>query len=169
MMFATITSKDSQLKISILKNLLEGNKVMKKIIVSLMVLFVLMIGLPLSTEAHPGCPRYSRSSRYRAVRTVRYVPVYQTRYVPRYQTARYGAPRYRSYAAPTYRTAGYSYQRPSFYRRHRNVINLGIATGGGALIGGIARGKRGAGIGGLIGAGSGALYTYVLNKKQRRY
>jgi hypothetical protein len=73
------------------------------------------------------------------------------------------------YAAPQYRTAGYVAKRPSFYRRHRNLINLGIATGGGALIGGIAKGKRGAGYGALIGAGSGALYTYVLNKKKRRY
>jgi hypothetical protein len=106
------------------------------------------------------------------------VPVYQTRYVPRYRTARYAspryqtaryAPRYRTYSAPSYRTAGYTYSRPSFYRRHRNVINLGVATGAGALIGGIARGRRGAGIGALIGAGSGALYTYVLNKKKRRY
>jgi hypothetical protein len=37
------------------------------------------------------------------------------------------------------------------------------------LIGGIAKGGRGAGVGALVGAGSGALYTYVLNKKKRRY
>jgi hypothetical protein len=106
------------------------------------------------------------------------VPVYQTRYVPRYRSNRYSsrryqtasyAPRYRNYSTRSYRTAGYTYSRPSFYRRHRNVINLGIATGAGALIGGIARGRRGAGYGALIGAGGGALYTYVLNKKKRRY
>lgn len=141
---------------------------MKKILVSLLVLFVFMVSVPLAAQAQCSCsPRY-RNSRYRAVRSVRYVPVYQTRYVPRYRTARY-APRYRTYAAPSYRTAGYTYSRPSFYRRHRNLINLGVATGGGALIGGIARGRRGAGLGALIGAGSGALYTYVLNKKKRRY
>lgn len=116
---------------------------MKKIIASLLVLFVLMIGLPLTSEAHTGCPRHRR--------------VAKRTYVSR------------SYAAPRYRTAGYATKRPSFYRRHRNLINIGIATGGGALIGGIARGKRGAGYGALIGAGSGALYTYVLNKKKRRY
>ncbi len=121
---------------------------MKKIIVSLMVLFVLMVGLPITSEAHNGCPRYRRSAKRS------------------YATRNYA----RSYAAPSrYRTAGYVAQRPSFYRRHRNLINLGIATGGGALIGGIARGKRGAGYGALIGAGSGALYTYVFNKKRRRY
>jgi len=123
---------------------------MKKIIASLLVLFVLMVGLPLTAEAHSGCPRHRRASKRS----------YATRnYARSYAPARY----------TTYRTAGYAAQRPSFYRRHRNLINLGIATGGGALIGGIARGKRGAGYGALIGAGSGALYTYVLNKKRRRY
>lgn len=117
---------------------------MKKVLASLLVLFVLMVGLPLSAEAHNSCPRYRKAKRSYAARS------------------------YRS-AAPRYRTAGYVYRRPSFYRRHRNVINMAIATGGGALIGGIAGGKRGAGIGALVGAGSGALYTYVLNKKKRRY
>ncbi|MDQ3324065.1 MAG: hypothetical protein M3525_16745 [Acidobacteriota bacterium] len=117
---------------------------MKKITASLMVLFVLMLGLPLTSEAHAGCPRHRRVAK-------------KTNYS-------------RNYAAPRYRTAGYAVaRRPSFYRRHRNLINVGVATGGGALIGGIARGKRGAGYGALIGAGSGALYTYVLNKKKRRY
>jgi hypothetical protein len=123
---------------------------MKKIIASLMVLFVLMVGLPLTSEAHNSCPRYRRVAK-------------RTTY-----SRSYAAQRYRS--APRYYTAGYAAERrPSFYRRHRNLINLGIATGGGALIGGVARGKRGAGYGALIGAGSGALYTYVLNKKRRRY
>ena len=121
---------------------------MKKIIASLLVLFVLMVGLPLTSEAHASCPRHRRAAKRS------------------YATRSYPA---RSYAAPRYRTAGYATQRPSFYRRHRNLINVGIATGAGALIGGVARGKRGAGIGALSGAGAGALYTYVLNKKKRRY
>ncbi len=121
-----------------------------------MVLFVLMVGLPLTSEAHPSCPR-----RYRRAAKRTYV---SRSYVTRrsYVNRSYDAPRY-------YRTAGYAVNRPSFYRRHRNLINVGIATGGGALIGGIARGKRGAGVGALSGAGIGALYTYVLNKKRRRY
>lgn len=124
---------------------------MKKFVAGLLVLFTLMIGLPLSAEA--SCPRHRRASRSSVSRNY-------------YRTT----PRYRNSSTyRTYRTAGYSYQRPSFYRRHRNLINLGIATGGGALIGGVAGGRRGAGLGALIGAGSGALYTYVLNKKKRRY
>ena len=59
--------------------------------------------------------------------------------------------------------------KPSFYRRHRNMINMGIATGGGALLGGLMGGRRGVGLGALVGLGSGALYTYKLNKKRRRY
>lgn len=114
---------------------------MKKIIASLLVLFTFMISVPLAAEA---CPTHRRT-----VRRSNYVS--------------------RNYATPRYRTAGYVAKRPSFYRRHRNLINVGIATGAGALIGGIANGKRGAGIGALTGAGAGALYTYVLNKKKRRY
>ncbi|MDQ6788571.1 MAG: hypothetical protein M3033_17340 [Acidobacteriota bacterium] len=148
---------------------------MKKIIASLLVLFVFMVSVPLAAEAQCSCNTRSYRTarytpRYRSARYVRYAPRYRTRYVPRYQSARY-APRYRTYSsAPRYRTAGYTaYNRPSFYRRHRNLINVGIATGAGALIGGVARGRRGAGIGALSGAGAGALYTYVLNKKKRRY
>ena len=60
-------------------------------------------------------------------------------------------------------------QRPSFYRRHRNLINIGIATGAGAGLGAILGGRRGALIGAGSGAGLGALYTYVLKAKKRRY
>lgn len=114
---------------------------MKKVLASLLMLFVFLVSVPLAAEA---CPAHHRRSVRRSYSS-------------------------RNYARPTYRTAGYAYKRPSFYRRHRNVINMGIATGAGALIGGIAKGKRGAGIGALLGAGGGALYTYVLNKKKRRY
>src|SRR5207237_10217230 len=89
----------------------------------------------------------------------------------RSNVSRYRSRSYRSRTAVnrSYQTRGYTYQRPSFYRRHRNVINMGIATGGGALLGGLIGGRRGAGLGALIGLGSGALYTYKLNKKKRRY
>jgi hypothetical protein len=127
---------------------------MKKFFAGLLVLFVLMIGLPLSAEAHNGCPRHRRAKKSYVSRNY-----YRA---PRYYNASYRrAPRY---------YANYSYtRRPSFYRRHRNLINLGVATGVGALIGGAFGRGRGALIGAGIGAGSGALYTYVLNKKKRRY
>jgi hypothetical protein len=59
--------------------------------------------------------------------------------------------------------------KPSYYRRHRNRINMAAGTGGGALIGGLLGGKKGALIGGGVGLGSSALYTYKLNKKRRVY
>ena len=59
--------------------------------------------------------------------------------------------------------------RPSFYRRHRNLINIGIGTGAGALLGALVGGKKGAGWGALGGAGASALYTYKIRPKQRRY
>ncbi len=62
-----------------------------------------------------------------------------------------------------------TYKRPSFYKRHRNLINIAIGTGGGALLGGLIGGKKGALIGTAAGAGGAALYTYKLNPKTRRY
>ncbi|HKP71179.1 MAG TPA: YMGG-like glycine zipper-containing protein [Pyrinomonadaceae bacterium] len=59
--------------------------------------------------------------------------------------------------------------KPSYYRRHRNRINMAVGTGGGALLGGLLGGGKGALIGAGIGAGSSALYTYKFNKKKRRY
>ncbi|MCE7962621.1 MAG: hypothetical protein DYH05_09020 [Acidobacteria bacterium ACB1] len=67
----------------------------------------------------------------------------------------------RTYWVPT--------RKPSFYRRHRNLINIAAATGGGALLGGIIGGRKGMLIGSGIGAGSGALYTYALKPKKRHY
>lgn len=118
---------------------------MKKIVIGLLMFMVIAVTVPLSAEAHCGRHRSARRSNV---------------------SRNYAR---RSYARRSYATQGYSYQRPSFYRRHRNVINLGLATGGGALVGALVGGKRGAGYGSLIGLGSGALYTYVLNKKKRRY
>ncbi|MEP6924985.1 MAG: YMGG-like glycine zipper-containing protein [Pyrinomonadaceae bacterium] len=71
------------------------------------------------------------------------------------------------YASSTYKSRTYS--RPSFYSRHRNVINVGVGTGAGALLGAIIGGKKGAAIGALAGAGGSALYTYKIKPKSRRY
>jgi len=114
---------------------------MKKFLVTVMMFLVFAIGLPLTADAATcTCRRYHRRS-------------HVTRH---YRTTRY-------------RTAAYVARRPSFYRRHRNMINIGIATGAGALIGGLLGGRRGVGYGILGGAGAGALYTYKLNPKRRRY
>jgi hypothetical protein len=59
--------------------------------------------------------------------------------------------------------------KPSVYRRHRNLINVAAGTGAGALLGGIIGGRKGMAIGAGTGAGASALYTYVFNKKKRKY
>ena len=60
-------------------------------------------------------------------------------------------------------------KKPSFYRRHRNRMNMAIGTGGGAVIGGLIGGPKGALIGAGVGLGSSALYTYKIRKKKRVY
>jgi len=60
-------------------------------------------------------------------------------------------------------------KKPSLYRKHRNLINIGIGTAAGALLGGLIGGKKGALIGAAGGAGGSALYTYKLNPKKTRY
>jgi len=60
-------------------------------------------------------------------------------------------------------------RKPSYYRRHRNRINMALGTGGGALLGGLIGGRKGALIGAGAGLGGSALYTYKLNPKTRKY
>jgi outer membrane lipoprotein SlyB len=73
----------------------------------------------------------------------------------------------RSYRTRSYATT--TYRQPNFYDKHRNLINIAIGTGAGALLGGLIGGKRGALIGTAVGAGGSALYTYKFNPKTRRY
>ena len=73
------------------------------------------------------------------------------------------------FAATTANAQTYRYKKPSVYKRHRNLINIGIGTAAGALLGGLIGGKKGALIGAGAGAGGSALYTYKLNPKTRRY
>ncbi|HMO79719.1 MAG TPA: hypothetical protein PKD24_02910 [Pyrinomonadaceae bacterium] len=60
-------------------------------------------------------------------------------------------------------------KKQNVYDRHRNLINIGIGAGAGAIIGAIAGGGKGAAIGAAAGAGGGALYTYVFNPKTKKY
>lgn len=83
----------------------------------------------------------------------------------------YRAPR-RASSSST-RRVYYDYEnRPkgrSFWSKHRDKLTMAIGTGAGAAIGGIAGGKKGAGIGALVGLGGSALYTYKLRNRSRRY
>jgi hypothetical protein len=136
---------------------------MRKLLATLVLASMMLIALPLAAEAHPGCRRHRRASS-RSYASQRYYAQ------QRYARQRYNGSGYsRTYYSPSYSQGYYVQQRPSFYRRHRNVINMGIATGAGALLGGIIGGRRGAGVGALLGAGGGALYTYKIRPKRRRY
>ena len=84
--------------------------------------------------------------------------------IPMFATSADAQTRYR-----TRREYSETYDRPNFYKRHRNLINIGIGTAAGALLGGLIGGKKGALIGTAAGAGGAALYTYKLNPKTRRY
>ena len=58
----------------------------------------------------------------------------------------------------------------TFWQKHRDKLTLAIGTGAGAAVGGLIGGKKGAGIGSLVGLGSSALYTYKIRKRSpRRY
>ena len=76
-----------------------------------------------------------------------------------------------AHSSSSSRTTYYS-QRPqgrSFWQKHRDKLTVAMGTGGGALIGGLIGGKKGAAIGALGGGGGSALYTYKLRKRNRRY
>jgi hypothetical protein len=89
-------------------------------------------------------------------RNVVYRPVTRTR------TVRRSAPR------RVYYDYGQTKGR-SFWQKHRDKLTVAMGTGGGALLGGLIGGKKGAGIGALAGAGGSALYTYKLRKRNRNY
>jgi len=56
----------------------------------------------------------------------------------------------------------------SFWKKHRDKLTVVGTTLGGAGIGGLAGGKKGALIGAGAGAGGGALYTYKLRHRRHR-
>ena len=66
----------------------------------------------------------------------------------------------------------YNYEngRPNVYQRHRKAINIGAATGAGAIIGALIGGRKGALIGAAAGAGGGYIFTKKQSSKNyRRY
>jgi hypothetical protein len=71
------------------------------------------------------------------------------------------------------RRAYYDYsaqpRRRSFWDKHRDKLTVAMGAGGGALLGGLIGGKRGAGIGALAGGGGSALWTYKVRKRSPRY
>jgi len=62
----------------------------------------------------------------------------------------------------------YPYGKPSFWEQHRDKITTAGGTAAGAIIGGLAGGKKGAIIGAIAGGGGAALYTYKIRDKYFR-
>jgi len=87
----------------------------------------------------------------------------------RVSTYRAPARRYSSSSRRVYYDYGTTRHGRTFWQKHRDKLTLAMGTGGGALIGGLIGGKKGAGIGSLVGLGSSALYTYKIRKRTRRY
>jgi hypothetical protein len=90
-----------------------------------------------------------------------------------YRAATYSAPVRRASSGSSRVYYDYNNSQPrgrSFWQKHRDKLTLAIGTGAGAAVGGLIGGKKGAGIGSLVGLGSSALYTYKLRKRSpRRY
>ena len=57
----------------------------------------------------------------------------------------------------------------SFWQKHRDKLTVAMGAGGGALVGSLIGGKKGAAIGALAGGGGSALYTYKIRKRNRNY
>lgn len=94
----------------------------------------------------------------------------------RVSKASYAPSRSRAYrntgSSSSSRRVYYDYQQPrsrTFWQKHRDKLTVAMGTGGGALIGGLIGGKKGAAIGALGGGGGSALYTYKLRNRNRRY
>jgi hypothetical protein len=116
-----------------------------------------MEGVQASRDTESRGTRATRSSAAPVAERVVYRNNTRTRYV-----GRSSAPRrvYYDYGQRSGR---------SFWQKHRDKLTLAMGTGGGALLGGLIGGKRGAGIGALAGGGGSALYTYKLRKRNRNY
>ncbi len=66
----------------------------------------------------------------------------------------------------------YDYSQPrqrTFWQKHRDKLTVAAGSGGGAILGALIGGRKGAGIGALAGAGGSALYTYKVRNRNRRF
>lgn len=57
----------------------------------------------------------------------------------------------------------------TFWQKHRDKLTVAMGTGGGALLGGLVGGHKGAAIGALAGGAGSAIWTYGIRKRNRTY
>ena len=90
-----------------------------------------------------------------------------------YDTRNYDSRNYNSHGyydnSQVYYDYGTQYGGRSTWDRHRDKLTVGAGTLGGAILGSLIGGRRGAAIGALAGAGGSALYTYKVRKNRYRY
>jgi hypothetical protein len=80
--------------------------------------------------------------------------------------------RYRQRRANATQSTYYDYERRdnrSFWEKHRDKITTAGGVLGGAILGSLIGGKKGAAIGAIAGGGGAAVYTYKIRNKDRRY
>lgn len=87
------------------------------------------------------------------------------------RAAAYGAPvrQYSNEGSVAYNHVVAAPRGRTFWQKHRDKLTLAMGSGGGAMLGGLIGGKKGAGIGALAGLGGSALYTYKLRNRRHRY
>ena len=128
---------------------------MKKLISTVVMGMILAAAVPLMSVTARAQTRYCESNRREDRR--------ESRRERRNYTTRYYGDGYNntgSYNTANYRA--YNTGRPNVYQRHRQAINIGAATGAGAILGALIGGRKGA----LIGAAAGAGGGYIFTKKQ---
>jgi len=116
----------------------------------LIALMVTAIPAGAQTRSRRSCDQRIQTSRYNS-------DVY------RYDRYRNEVNRDRRYSNNVYYDR-YGYDNRSFWEKHRDKLTTAGAATAGAVIGGLAGGKKGALIGALAGGGGGALYTYKIRK-----
>jgi hypothetical protein len=140
---------------------------MKKLIATLISLIVLsMAALPVAAQTRGRC---ANRSTYNGS---------DSRYSSRNDRNghRYGSYRndsYRNddtYNNDIYSNDTYRYgQDPSFWDQHRDKITTAAGAAGGAILGGLISGKKGAVIGAITGGAGAAIYTYKVRDRNPRY
>ncbi len=145
---------------------------MKKLIATVISLIVLsMAALPVAAQTRGRC---ANRTTYNGRSESRYDSRYDrtVNRDGRYRNDSYRNDGYRNdtYNNDIYSNDTYRYgQNRSVWEQHRDKITTAGGAVGGALLGGLIDGKKGAVIGAITGGAGAAVYTYKIRDKNRRY